>query len=230
MRFHNTFLLIGGAACLLAVGPARAGGLTGPQVLARCQRAYDGLRSYQGLSQVTTNSTFGGGAPHSYHSSARIAFVRPGKIRAAGTNMFGQPYAYVSDGRTTAQRQFGGWSRSQSAEMAIAAMTGTAQSAATTIPALLLHTRWGDPFSRGQAVAPGVGQETVGGHPCYRVRVTGPLPATFWVDRKTFLLDKMATRLSLGTGKGGMQNVQTFSGVRVNAPIPASAFVPPAGR
>ena len=213
-----------GTALGLLSTMAQAAPLTPPQIVQRCQAAYDALQTYQGTTTVTT---LGNGGRQTYHTSAQIVFARPGKIRAWGDAMFGGQFAYVSDGTTTMQKMGGTWQSAKDAETAIAGATGVAQNAATTLPALLLHTRWGDPFPRGLAFQ-AVRQEAIGGHPCYRVSGTSAMGSdTYWIDTKTFLLRRLVSDFA----GGGFQlhHDETFSGERLNAPIPATTFALPAG-
>ena len=224
-RPATALTLVSAAICLFILHPTQAAALTPPQIVQRCQRAYSALRSYQGNTTVTT---LGNDGKRTYHTSAHILFARPNKIRAAGADMMGGQFAYVSNGAATYQNIGGHWSRSQNAEMAIAGATGIGQNAATTVPALLLHTRWGAPFSRALKFAPTVGREAIGGTPCYRVTATSPMGTeTFWIDSRTFLMKRFVNTFS--GGNFHLHQDERFSGERLNAPIPSSSFALPPG-
>ena len=221
----RAFFVLSLAACGgLAVAPAHAEGLTPAQVMQRCQQAYDGLHTYQ--VTVTVDTTTGANASRNYHTTADIKFERPGKIQASGTSMMGGHYGYLSDGTSTIQNISGNRSKAESAEMAIAGATGIAMSAATTIPALLLHTQWGYPFSSRETYSPKVATDTVGGHPCYRVSGSNGFEDMIcWVDKKTFLLRRYATTAAALH----MHKDEVFSGERINAALPDGTFQMPAG-
>lgn len=144
---------------------------TPDQIIQRSEQAYAALQSYQGTATVDGRFSEGGATTET-HTSADIAFARPAKIRVAGTAMNGKPYVYVSNGTDTFDMFAGPWQREGSIEGAIGGATGISAFAGTTIPALLLHTNWGYPFSP-PAKSPGptfgpVTQERVGGILCYR--------------------------------------------------------------
>ena len=221
----RAYLFLPLAACgVLAVAPLHAEDLTPAQVMQKCQQAYDALHTYQ--VTVAVDTTSGERAPRNYHTTADILFQRPGKIQASGTDMMGGHYGYLSDGTDTIHSIGGNRSKVESAEMAIAGATGIAMSAATTIPALLLHTQWGYPFSPAETYTPTMAADTVGGHPCYRVSGSnGVEDMICWVDKKTFLLRRYATTSAMLH----LHKDEVFSGERINAPLPASTFQMPAG-
>jgi len=186
------------------------------------------------------------GKTSEYHTSADIQFVRPGRIHVEGRDMSGHPFAYVSDGTATAEQDStnkGVWKTLPSAELAIASFTGTAQNAATTVPALLLGTNWGNPFTPG--FDPEVREDAVDGHPCYvvtnsLVTDTLALAGLFWIDEKTFLLRRhvfdtqtAATSVVIAGSKQDMPATkshedQRFTNEHLNVAIPDSTFTLPA--
>lgn len=220
----RAFLFLSLAACGgLAAAPVYAADLTPAQVMEHCQQAYDGLHTYQVTVNVDTTS--GANASRNYHTTADIKFQRPGKIQASGTNMMGGHYGYLSDGTSTIQNISGHRSKVESTEMAIGGATGIAMSAATTIPALLLRTQWGYPFSPAETYSPKMATDTVGGHPCYRLSGSNGIEDMIcWVDKKTFLLRRYATT----SATFHMHKDEVFSGERINAPLPAATFQMPA--
>lgn len=229
--------------------------LTPAQIVERCRQAYDAIQSYQGTTAVTTESIIGAsGTTRQYHASASIRFVRPGKIRVEGTDISGRPFAYVSDGATTAEQNAatkGDWKElqstkdAQSAERAIASATGIGSSAATTIPTLLLGVQMpGNPFAPAQEFNPEVREDTVDGQPCYLVTThhrtaKNVTTQSFWIDEKTFLLRRNVSDydtsawtvilagkpLSMPAAKSHVD--QRFTNDNLPIPIPESVFTLP---
>ena len=225
MRSVPAFLLPLAACGVLTAAPLHAEALTPAQVIQHCEAAYDGLHTYQVTVNVDTTS--GARAPRDYHTTANILFQRPGKIQASGTSMMGGHYGYLSDGTTTIQNIAGNRSKVESQEMAIAGATGIAMHAATTVPCLLLHTKFGYPFSLHETYSPAVATDTVGGHPCYRVSGSNGFEDMIcWVDKKTFLLRRYATTSAMLH----LHKDEIFSGERINAVLPAGTFQMPAGQ
>ena len=219
--------------------------LTPAQIIAHSRQAYGALRSYQGTTSATGQSVTADGKTGTFHTSANILFARPGKIRAEGKDSGGNPFAYVSDGVTTAEQIASKrvWKKAENAEMAIAGATGIAQDAATTVPALLLGTNWGDPFvpEYGSEVR----EDSVDGHPCYVVTnslgtATNALTGYFWIDEKTFLLrryvqDSDSQEFEI-PGQSHvvpamkLHNDERFTKERLNEDIPDSTFTVPAAQ
>ena len=234
---------------VLAQAPGKT--LTAAQIADRSRQAYATLKSYQGTTKVTSQAVMGTDpAVHEYHTTANVQFVRPGKIRAEGTDMSGNPYAYVSDGTTTAQTNIGAtdtWRKADNAESAIASVTGTAQSAATTIPAALLNTNWGNPLPVGRGFDPEVREDEAGGQPCYVLTAhmaqdNGSSTQSLWIDEKTFLLrrslsdsnSEVHTPAIMGNA-AAIVNVKShddeqFTDQRLNETIPDSTFTVPAAQ
>ncbi len=207
---------------------------TPPQeVVARCKKAYDALQSYQGFTEVHTTGT-ANGKTSQYDTLANIWFVRPGKIQAHGVDMTGKPFTYVSNGTATYEKNIGDtWNKVESPELAIASVTGVAMNAATTIPAALLHTNWGNPFPADAELNSTMPQEEVDGHACFHLtaaRATGT--ADYWIDQKTFLFRRIATDSS---GKGAinpirLQQDQRFTHEKLDSPIDDRVFALPVGQ
>ena len=234
--------------------------LTASQIAEHCRQAYANLRTYRGTSTVNEQSIIGG-APHDYQSAATIQFTRPGKVSAKGTDMSGHPFGYVSDGVTTEQTYptIVNWGSSwqkvdrsgktSSTESAIAGATGTAQWAATTVPALLLGVTWGFvlPLSSGGVLDHNVREDTVDGQKCYVLAAhstatqSSPktMEALLWIDEKTFLIRRYALEtdgLTQPVVLGGrsfpsttikMHSDQRFTDEHINQPIPDSTFALP---
>jgi outer membrane lipoprotein-sorting protein len=233
MSFATSFVL----------APPASADLTGAQVLQRCERAYKSLKSYSGTTRVLTKAAING-TNATYNTMATIQFVRPGKIKVEGTLMTAGRFAFISNGTDTWQTSFmsgGRWERAQSTEMAIAAFTGVSQNAATTIPGILLNTRWGNPF--GSLKPTKVKRENVNKRVVYRIDASDATgPTTLWIDGKTFLLVRIQRRPDLSNlrGHGGgslpagmpasgtMDVTETFTDVRINPTIATSVFARPA--
>lgn len=218
---------------VLVQTPGKA--LTASQIAARCREAYGALQSYQGTTLGTTEAVTG--SPRTYHTSADIQFVRPGKIRVEGTDMSGRPFAYIADGASAYDKNLvtgDVWQKNQSVEMAIARVTGTAQSSAATIPALLLNLKLQDSLAPANILASEVREDAVDGKPCYLVTAslvtaTTATSRSFWVDEKTFLLRRWHTDISataLGTAVESHID-QRFTNERLNEAISKSAFTLP---
>jgi outer membrane lipoprotein-sorting protein len=214
---------VGGSAAILCISAPALAAPSASDILAQASQAYDALPNYQ--CHVDCQATSASGA--FYHTTADIAFLRPGMIRAQGVDMFGHPYAYVSDGTNTWQYQAGAWTLAKSAELAVATVTGTTENAATTIPAALLHLDWGYPFSPELQVKPTVTSENVHGHACYRVIITAPFKEAYWIDKKTYLLDQLATNITFGAYH--LKTLQVISKAGQSPDLTASAFAQPTG-
>ncbi len=220
---------------------------TATEVASRCRAAYAALSSYQ----VTSTAAGQGVAPpdeavQKYHASATIQFVRFGKIRTTGTDMGGNPFAYVSNGtRTEFQMGKGSWATEASPEMAIAAATGISANAGATIPALLFGTNWAMPIALGRTAKLELREDKIGDVPYYVL--TAHLDAlnlrtteSLWIDEKTFLLrrylsdNEMTTRTFVISGQSHavpamkIHNEQNFTDEKRNLPIPDSIFALPA--
>lgn len=246
----SRMILLTGITLGIAIsGTAQSDPLSGPQVMAKCQKAYSALKSYEGTSQVTINS-HRAGKQNTYHTSATIRFTRPGKIRVEGISMFGDRFGYVSNGkdamrtdpvaiaRQSLKSPKGNTSSANglSVMSAVATTSGISMGAGTTIPSLLLKMPWGNPFVLSYQPEPKVENETINGRPVYKVNLTDTMGhATLWVDAKTFLMVKLYEYRDLSkmaaTGpasaprqRGSMEYTHLFRTIKRNAAIPASQF------
>ena len=224
--------------------------ITAAQIADRCRAAYNTLLSYQVTVTVDTHYLpIADGQPSTSHTSAVIDFVRPGKIRAAGTDLNGYNFAYVSNGTVTEETTHaigGAWRLDKNTEMAVASVTGIALSAATTIPALLLDTSTGIPLalSTSSSIDPEVREDAVQGHPCYvltshSVSATRSETQSLWIDEKTLLLRRSVSDFEHADFtffiKGKPQTIpaskshaeESFTNERINQPIPDSTFALP---
>jgi hypothetical protein len=203
------------------------------------------------------SKTQSGGRDSVRTATARITFAAPGKIHIAGKDTAGHAYVIISDGNETwsswAIKNKGAFEKARSVENAVAAKTGVAAQAPTTIPAALMHLNWGNPFARGRG-GQVVGHEKIGGSDCYKVvadAATGK--TTYWVDSKTFLLRQLkeeqdAKQLAQmhqriqeslkQAGRPALSNtststsrevVQSFAIEAINRPVDAKLFQKPAG-
>ena len=131
----------------------------------KCRAAYAALKTYQGTTESESHIDLEAGS-NSFKTKAAIKFVAPDKLRVEGDFMGSGTGTYVmvaSDGKAwvsglPAQKE------ATTPEMAIAGLTGVSGQSATTIPAILLHTSWGDPFTGLDKAA--VTREAVGGTDC----------------------------------------------------------------
>jgi len=122
--------------------------LTAEEIIQRCSRTYSNARSFTGRTQVSTVLVMPGSPKVQMSAEARIAFVRPGKLRVEGSATATMPgtttqqttYLVVSDGKKS-------WLKTsllprveESTDVSthIAAVTGIGQNAPTTLPALLM--------------------------------------------------------------------------------------------
>src|SRR5579862_3477849 len=141
------FCALAAASCLIGCG-TKSSNPSGADVLRECRDTYAHLSSYSGVTTCTTKMIYQD-APIQLTSSATINFARPAKLRVDGTIMGGQGhFAIVTEGSGTWITDIDGisWKKTKDAETAIATMTGVSGSAATTIPAILTGSPWGDPF------------------------------------------------------------------------------------
>src|SRR5262249_10525345 len=123
---------------MVSAGAAWAAAMSGQDVLQRSADADGALKTYVGTTTIRSTAQFGG-RKLEQTATAKIRFSRPGKLRIDGKMTMGQPFTIISDGTNTwLSRGFtrgGAFEKAQSTEMAIAAMTGVAARAPTTIPA-----------------------------------------------------------------------------------------------
>ena len=250
---HSPFLPVRSLAAfpkpghILARIPANP--MTSAQIASDCREAYAALASYQGTSIVTTQSV-----SNSFpmvlesHTSGSIKFVSPGKIHVEGTAaQGGGAFAYISNGSETVETYLGpnNWKKVDTTESAVAGVTGIALHAATTIPAILLNIKWGDPLAPGKSLDPEVREDSEGGQPCYvltthLISPTRTETAYLWVDEKSLLMRRLVTEgKSIAQTKEAVGSpidlpaMQTHADERftynnLNETIPESAFTLPA--
>src|SRR5262245_14045632 len=173
-------------------------------ILQKSEAAYAAVKTYVGTTTVRGKADFGV-MNLEQTSSAKVSFVRPGKIRIEGrtagrdpAGRDGQPFTILSDGTTTwrswAIQNGGAYSVVQNIPMA--GMAGVAQGSVEGIPAALMksdgawtggHDPYAIPRMSQTAVA---GREKIDGADCYKLVAKNPKHAdvTLWIDSKSFLL------------------------------------------
>lgn len=188
-------------------GAVSAAELGPNDVVKKSEAAYAALKSYVGTTRVQMTADITGIAHESF-SSAKVTFVRPGKVRIEGTTSSqaavgnaGHAFTIVSDGQTTWHswplRDNGAFKEVKGVESA--GMGGVAQGAAETMAVALLKSDGGrtggsDPFIVPRlAGAKLEGREKIGGDDCYKlVSKSATLEdVTLWIDAKTFLIRQM---------------------------------------
>jgi len=231
-KLHMVPLSAAGPVHLLQQVPGKT--LTASQIADRCREAYSQLRAYRVTSTVDTIGTDVDNTTRKYQTSAEIQFVRPGKIAVAGKDLRGRAFAYVSDGVGTEETFMGAnnWKKARNPEMAIAGMTGIAFSAGTTVPAVLLGLKWGNPVPLGPYPQQSVQEGVLDGQLCYVLTAHTASPQrsvtnSVWIDEKTFRLRRSVSDIA---GEGGKLHLdERFTNEHVNSPIPDSTFaLPPA--
>lgn len=225
--------------------------LTGPDVLERCKRAYEALQSYEGVTRLTAHANVGG-RRQDYNLSARIRYAAPGRLRVEGSLMDAGTYQYLSDGRrawSLVSYSRNGWEAARSTDSAIARFATLTLSAGTSVPALLVRSRFGNPLAESARADRKVVPTSIKGRAVYRVHLrAGTADQDLWIDQKTFLLVQRQSRSGVGGGgggnagslqgggmmsvgvSGGADTFETFEEVKLNSPIDPAVFAPPGRR
>jgi outer membrane lipoprotein-sorting protein len=226
IRLFGTVFLLAAVVGFFAAMPlfAQTPPLSGADILAKSQAAYDALTSYS--CHVVASGT--GVGTQTFSATADIAFVRPGELSATGTTMANTPYAFVTNGASSSITANGTTAPAQSVEAGLASVTGIGLQAPTLVSALLLHTKWAAMYAPGQTVSNTITTQLINGRPCYEVDVLYPIKRAFWVDMQTFLLAQVATRITVGQ-LGTLHFLQTITNSQINPTIPSSAFNVPGG-
>lgn len=173
----------------------------GRQILRACSETYKSLREFKGGASVISLSSIeiDQEAPTNLLRSAdaQFDFVRDGRFNISGHDTEHDPFNITSTPQkttTTYPTDNKGLPKDvEDVEMAVAGFTGVAATAPTTVPALLLDSGWGSPFSL-KTDATLKGSEMFGGHECYVIvqkERGAPQTNTLWIDSKTFLLRGM---------------------------------------
>ena len=192
---------------LTAATPSPAAALSPSEILAKSVAAYDHLQSYHCHTSVVSPQEGG----KTITTTADITFVRRVNIRVDGIDLRGNRYTFFTKSGKAEVYCNGKWKHDVDPENAVATVTGISLDAATTVPALLLHTMWGCPFYPQLPTDSSAPTEIVAGQTCWRV--TAPTNgATFWIDQKTFLIDKSQDGCSVPA------DTQTVTDQHVNTP------------
>jgi len=165
------------------------------------------VKTYVGTTTVRGKADFGVTKLEQV-STAKVTFMRPGKVRIEGrtasrdpSGKDGHPFALVSDGKTTwkswAIQNKGAFAEVKN--VSSAGMGGVAQGAAEGIPAALMKSdgAWvggSDPFIVPRlSEAKLAGHEQIDGADCYKLVAKNPKlgDVTMWIDSKSFLLRQM---------------------------------------
>ena len=206
---QNLWLLAG----LLAWShPAAGAELSGSDIIKKCEAAYAAVKTYVGTTIVRGKSEIGG-TKLEQTSSAKVTFMRPGKIRIEGRTAGreasfkdGHPFTIVSDGKKT----WKSWPLQNNGafvevrDVSSAGMAGVAQGAAELIAAALMKsdgawTGGSDPFIVSRSAGAKLeGHEEIDGADCFKlVSQHSELgDVTLWVDSKTFLLRQITRELN----------------------------------
>ena len=179
-------------------------------VIGKAEAAYAAVKTYTGATTVKSTSEVGG-AKVTMTATAKLNFVRPGKVRIDGktssTNgVGGLPFAIVSDGKTTWKSlgSQGGGAFQPVADIPKAGMAGVGLGAAEAIPAALMKsdgawTGGQNPLDAARLSPPkAAGHEMIDGADCYKLVMKNPQTGdvTLWIDSKTFLLRQMTREMS----------------------------------
>lgn len=199
--FRLVFALLIFVRIAAAQPASRTTALTGDEILAQSAKAYLQLSEYRGkcvvISQTTISVHNAPAQSELQTAQASFDFKRGQFFKIEGRDTGSEPFSidhrgekttltYASQGKPKIEK-------SKSLELAVAAMTGVAASAPTTIPALLTSGFWGFPYMiRTSATLKG--HETLAGHDCFVV--TQPFAelnslTTFWIDSQSLLLRQM---------------------------------------
>jgi len=185
--------------------------LTASEVLAKSDAAYAAVKTYVGVTTVRAKTDMGA-MKLEQAATAKVTFMRPGKIRIEGKaagfapGMEGPAYGIVSDGKTTwkslALMNNGAYSEVKN--IAMAGVAGVALGAAEGIPAALMKSEgaWTarhDPFAvPSLSETKLAGHETIDSADCYKLVAIHPElgKVTLWIDAKSFLLRQMTKELT----------------------------------
>ena len=165
-------------------------------IIAKSEAAYAAVKSYEGTTTVRSKSEIGD-SKLDQTATAKITFVRPGKMRIEGKDTGSRPYAIISDGKDTWRswplENAGAFKKDQSLMMAVATMTGVAGLAPTYIHSALMTPGAASPFAIGRTgTAKLMGHEKVDGADCHIVVAdASSAKNTYWIDSATFLLRRM---------------------------------------
>jgi outer membrane lipoprotein-sorting protein len=150
-------------------------------------------------------------------ADANIYFKRPGQLRVSGNSLFGSRYDLVVNGKAVWFTGPDGWEKAKNVDEGLAAITGVSGNTGTYVPALLMHTTWGDPFALGPKIT--VSQEKIGSTSVYHLASKSPMERDIWVDAKTYFLVRSQMKFQ------SYVFLLNYTKPQVNVAIPASKFV-----
>ena len=184
--------------------------LSGEQVIQRSMAAYDALSFYSGTSAVISTSKHGGSTSTST-AMACIEFARGVGLRFDESNTEGGRFVLVCGmermWRSSDER---GGDFVELPGLWLGGNPGFQKCAATTIPVMLLRSRWGYMLtSDNPEHARNDGREVLWGTECIRIKCEDAFGTSiFWVDAASFLLRQMRQEMD------EMQSQALLSSVR----------------
>jgi len=194
---------------LLAAEPAEP---SASELIAKSEAAYAAVKTYVGSTKVHVKTGVENTTVEDF-ATAKVSFIRPGKIRIEGRTAShdasgngGNPFTIIGDGHRTwkswAKQNDGAFAEVKSVPMA--GLGGVTRGAAELIPAALMRSDgvWvggDDPF-----IVPRLSEVQLGGHEqidgadCYKVLANHPRLGNIalWIDSKSFLLRQMTREYS----------------------------------
>lgn len=218
-------------------GPAPAGAprprlLSAREALDRMAEVYARCNRYRDAGCVTTVLT-GVAGPHTYEKPFTTAFVRPDRLRYEyrvrnpdGT--FGQRYIVYASGRDiqTWWTLNPGLKPAARVGLALAGATGVGGGSAATVPAMLLPGQVSGGLAVSLAAPERIEDAALDGADCLRVRGQArDKLTTVWIDRGTFLLRRIDTRLRAAAFSA--DETTTYDPVVGDVPEALLAFRPP---
>jgi len=195
-------------------------------------KSYDAVQSMRVLCTATAYHA-AGTMNLTEHATAHIQFKRPDAIRVEGLQEYADffttrtNYSFVARSGDSALLIQGKWHKVRSAEVSIASVTGTALGAATTVPALLLHTKLGYPFIPGH-YEKDMDTEVINDHKAYRIAIdlSKYSNTVFWIDQQTGFVLKEETRQAV-KGRIIGQIVREYTYESIDGAVDDSVFAMP---
>jgi hypothetical protein len=201
-------LLLAGVAALSGQAlAADVAEMSASDIIKKSDAAYAAVKTYVGTTTMRVK-TDRGDKKLEQVSTAKVTFMRPGKVRVEGktassdaSGKGGLPFAIVSDGKTTwkswAIQDKGAFSEVQNLQMAGVATLSLG--VAEGILAALMKSEGvsmgsHDPFMVPRMSAANLaGRETIDGADCYKLVAKHPQlgDVILWIDSKSFLLRQM---------------------------------------
>ncbi len=177
--------------------------LSASDLIKKSDAAYAAVKTYVGTTTMRTKTDTGDPKLEQV-STAKVTFMRPGKVRIEGKIgglAQGRPFAIVSDGKKT-WKSFaihGTAAFSEVPSLQLAGASVLSLGVAEGIPAVLMKSDGAppsghDPFLVARTSAATLaGHETIDGADCYKLVAKNPQlgDVTLWIDSKSFLLRQM---------------------------------------